>query len=218
MTSYMGDCGMGQLVCIDRPQKMKTPPRGKAGFSKLDGRGIGGAGVGRPTALVAPHRRSVQAAPIMPQFPARVALVCVLQGVTPSCSSAVNLKFLSLLAASLFRNFKFQNRTRIIKLLVVLRFRSSHRNMTRALANFGIGPLVCARVFAHPHGKYLIAFAMSCCSCTDVDTPEPGQYDSPASRAAGTSRSHPSAVNLKFLSLLAASSFRNFKFKTALES
>src|ERR1700730_18341020 len=40
-------------------------------------------------------------------------------------------------------------------------------------------------------GKYLIAFAMSCCSCTDVDTPEPGQYDSPASRAAGTSRSHP---------------------------
>ena len=27
-----------------------------------------------------------------------------------------------------------------------------------------------------------------------------------------------SAVNLKFLSLLAASSFRNFKFKTALES
>jgi len=26
------------------------------------------------------------------------------------------------------------------------------------------------------------------------------------------------AVNLKFLSLLAASSFRNFKFKTALES
>jgi hypothetical protein len=28
----------------------------------------------------------------------------------------------------------------------------------------------------------------------------------------------PSAVNLKFLSLLAASSFKNFKFKTALES
>jgi len=28
----------------------------------------------------------------------------------------------------------------------------------------------------------------------------------------------PSAVNLKFLLLLAASSFRNFKFKTALES
>jgi hypothetical protein len=27
-----------------------------------------------------------------------------------------------------------------------------------------------------------------------------------------------SAVNLKFLSILAASSFRNFKFKTALES
>jgi hypothetical protein len=30
--------------------------------------------------------------------------------------------------------------------------------------------------------------------------------------------STPSAVNLKFLSLLAAGSFRNFKFKTALES
>src|ERR1700720_4373454 len=57
-------------------------------------------------------------------------------------TSAVNLKFLSLLAASLFRNFKFKNRTRIIKLLVVLRFRSSHLNVTRALANFGIGPLV----------------------------------------------------------------------------
>src|ERR1700730_5622753 len=144
MTSYMGytGCGMGQLVCIDRPQKMKTPPRGKAGFSKLDGRGIGGAGAGRPTALVAPHRRSVSAAPIMPQFPARVPLVCVLQGVAPSCSSAVNLKFLSLRAASSFRNFKFQNRTRIIKLLVVLRFRSSHLSVTRALANFGIGPLV----------------------------------------------------------------------------
>jgi hypothetical protein len=34
-----------------------------------------------------------------------------------------------------------QNRTRIIKLLVVLRFRSSHQSLTRALANFGIGPL-----------------------------------------------------------------------------
>jgi hypothetical protein len=41
----------------------------------------------------------------------------------PQCPSAVNLKFLSLLAASSFRNFKFQNHTRIIKLLVVLRFR-----------------------------------------------------------------------------------------------
>jgi hypothetical protein len=33
-----------------------------------------------------------------------------------------------------------------------------------------------------------------------------------------SSRSATSAVNLKFLSLLAASSLRNFKFKTALES
>ena len=42
------------------------------------------------------------------------------------------------------------------------------------------------------------------------------------SRPIGASQPHragaPSAVNLKFLSLLAASSFRNFKFKTALES
>src|ERR1700731_2363271 len=56
--------------------------------------------------------------------------------------SAVNLKFLSLLAASSFRNFKFKTALEIIKLLVVLRFRSLHLNVTRALANFGIGPLV----------------------------------------------------------------------------
>jgi uncharacterized protein len=31
---------------------------------------------------------------------------------------------------------------------VVLRFRSSHLNVTRALANFGIGPLVCEPVVA----------------------------------------------------------------------
>ena len=53
----------------------------------------------------------------------------------------MNLNFLSLLPASSFRNFKFKTALRIIKLLVVLSFRSSHRNMTRALANFGIGPL-----------------------------------------------------------------------------
>ena len=57
-------------------------------------------------------------------------------------TSAVNLKFLSLLAASSFRKLQIQNRTKIIKLLVVLKFRSSHLNVTRALANFGIGPLV----------------------------------------------------------------------------
>src|SRR4051794_29352199 len=45
--------------------------------------------------------------------------------------------------------------------------------------------------FAHPTAAYLIAFAMSYCSSADVDTPEPGQYDSAAPRAAGTSRSHP---------------------------
>ena len=39
-----------------------------------------------------------------------------------------------------------------------------------------------------------------------------------SSEAVAGTVAKPSAVNLKFLSLLAASSFRNFKFKTALES
>src|ERR1700720_4544882 len=74
-------------------------------------------------------------------------------------TSAVNLKFLSLLAASLFRNFQIQNRTRIIKLLVVLRFRSSHPNVTRALANFGIGPLVTAAAENYPHRRRIVELA-----------------------------------------------------------
>src|SRR5258705_2916770 len=57
-----------------------------------------------------------------------------------SKSSAANLRFLSFVAASSFRNLKFKSRTRFIELLVVLRFRSSYRNMPRALTNFGIGP------------------------------------------------------------------------------
>src|SRR5204862_2910889 len=40
------------------------------------------------------------------------------------------------------RELRVQRGTRIAKLLVVLRFRSSHPNMPRVLANFGIGPLV----------------------------------------------------------------------------
>src|SRR5712692_7874035 len=36
---------------------------------------------------------------------------------------------------------RVQRDTRIIALLVVLRFRSSHPNLPRVLANFGIGPL-----------------------------------------------------------------------------
>src|SRR5438132_13272400 len=39
------------------------------------------------------------------------------------------------------RELRVQRGTRIIKLLVVLRFRSSHLNVPRVLANFGIGPL-----------------------------------------------------------------------------
>src|SRR5882762_7184750 len=61
------------------------------------------------------------------------------------CFSAANLRFLSFVAASSFRNLKFKSRTRFIELLVVLRFRSSYRNMPRALTNFGIGPLVVLR-------------------------------------------------------------------------
>src|SRR5438132_2679413 len=40
------------------------------------------------------------------------------------------------------RELRVQRGTRIIELLVVLRFRSSHLNVPRVLANFGIGPLV----------------------------------------------------------------------------
>ncbi len=53
----------------------------------------------------------------------------------------MNLKFLSLPAARSFRNFKFKPALEIIELLVVLKFRSSHLNVPRVLANFGIGPL-----------------------------------------------------------------------------
>ena len=60
----------------------------------------------------------------------------------PDYTSAVNLKFLSFWPQSLFRKLQIQNRTRIIELLVVLRFRSSLLILPRVLANFGIGPLV----------------------------------------------------------------------------
>src|SRR3977135_3561601 len=63
------------------------------------------------------------------------------RGHSPPSASAANLRFLSFVAASSFRNLKFKSRTRFIELLVVLRFRSSYRNMPRALTNFGIGPL-----------------------------------------------------------------------------
>src|ERR1700704_4369665 len=68
-------------------------------------------------------------------------------------SSAANLRFLSFVAASSFRNLKFKSRTRFIELLVVLRFRSSYRNMPRALTNFGIGPLVFGKAPALPPSR-----------------------------------------------------------------
>src|SRR5262249_33192357 len=42
------------------------------------------------------------------------------------------------------RELRVQKGTRIIELLVVLRFRSSYLNVPRALTNFGIGPLVAS--------------------------------------------------------------------------
>src|SRR5712671_1484096 len=60
-------------------------------------------------------------------------------GTTPWCGE---FEVPIIVAASSFRNLKFKSRTRFIELLVVLRFRSSYRNMPRALTNFGIGPLV----------------------------------------------------------------------------
>src|SRR6476660_1701008 len=65
------------------------------------------------------------------------------------------------MAASSFRKLQIQNRTRIIELLVVLRFRSSYLNMPRMLANFGIGPLVqptrANRRMAYPTTAQLVA-------------------------------------------------------------
>src|SRR5882757_11130580 len=60
-------------------------------------------------------------------------------GMTPWCGE---FEVPIIVAASSFRNLKFKSRTRFIELLVVLRFRSSYRNMPRALTNFGIGPLL----------------------------------------------------------------------------
>jgi hypothetical protein len=51
------------------------------------------------------------------------------------------LKFLSFGAASSCRNFKFKNRTRIIKLLVPLLIPKFASEVLRVLANFGIGAL-----------------------------------------------------------------------------
>src|SRR3977135_4749380 len=82
------------------------------------------------------------------------------RGHSPPSASAANLRFLSFVAASSFRNLKFKSRTRFIELLVVLRFRSSYRNMPRALTNFGIGPLehvplISTQALRDEHGLYL---------------------------------------------------------------
>src|SRR5215813_2391511 len=44
------------------------------------------------------------------------------------------------------RELRVQRGTRIIELLVVLRFRGSHRGVPQALANLGIGPLAALRI------------------------------------------------------------------------
>src|SRR4029079_6496249 len=51
-------------------------------------------------------------------------------------------------AASPTANFGFKRGTRIMDLLVSLRFRSSHESVPRYLANFGIGTLVLTAAFA----------------------------------------------------------------------
>jgi hypothetical protein len=56
-------------------------------------------------------------------------------------TSAANLRFLSFLAARSFRNLKFKCRTRIIKLLVPLCFRSSYWRLQQWMTNFGSGAL-----------------------------------------------------------------------------
>jgi hypothetical protein len=53
-------------------------------------------------------------------------------------------------AASAITNFGFKRGSRIIELRVVLRFRSSHLNVPRALTNFGIGPLAPQPVARSP--------------------------------------------------------------------
>src|ERR1700730_367402 len=45
------------------------------------------------------------------------------------------------------RNFKSKNHTRVISLLVSLRFRSSHESVPQGLANFGIGTLGSVLVY-----------------------------------------------------------------------
>jgi hypothetical protein len=75
--------------------------------------------------------------------------------------SAVNLKFLSF-AASSCRNFKFKNRTRIIKLLVPLLIPKFASEVPRVLANFGIGALVIhSAAICHRSGLH-------CCHACDT--------------------------------------------------
>ena len=63
------------------------------------------------------------------------------------------------------RELRVQRGTRFIELLVVLRFRSLHRIVPQAVANFGIGPLVwlvfaaaSTSVAAQPQGERMVNF------------------------------------------------------------
>src|SRR5262249_20797687 len=64
-----------------------------------------------------------------------------------SHASVADLKFLRICSELRHRNFKSKNHTRLVNLLVSLRFQSSHASVPQGLANFGIGTLalVCAR-------------------------------------------------------------------------
>src|SRR5947208_16908520 len=57
-------------------------------------------------------------------------------------------------AANAIANFGFKGGTRIIELLVVLGFRSSHENVPRNDANFGIGPLVGGHAGGRPDCRF----------------------------------------------------------------
>src|SRR5271166_4693715 len=69
-------------------------------------------------------------------------------------SSAVKFGVTVISAASSCRNFKFKNRTRIIKLLVPLLIPKFASEVPQVLANFGIGALAAQHIASHIGGVY----------------------------------------------------------------
>src|SRR4029077_14747509 len=81
-----GGVGDGAARLYRKAAENENPASGKGGVLETGRPGIGGLGWPYYSIRRAPSPIG-SSAPIMPQFPARVALVCVLQGVTPNCSS-----------------------------------------------------------------------------------------------------------------------------------